>query len=183
MLFFFSLDLHLRGQIIQPSIQPEILLEGAWKFRPKDDESWKEVDYDDQGWADIEVPAKWETEGYARYDGYGWYRKKVEIPDSLAGQQLILLLGKIDDVDQLYINGQLVGALGFVDQEPKVRGNEWLENRGYFIPHEILAPSRRLLIAVRVFDQGGDGGIYEGPVGIISQRRYIQYWKNRSRHD
>ena len=33
------------------------------------------------------------------------------------------------------------------------------------------------IIAVRVFDSGRDGGIYEGPVGLITQTKYIDYWR------
>jgi len=41
----------------------------------------------------------------------------------------------------------------------------------------LLKKNQSNVIAVRVLDTGGDGGIYEGPVGIISQTKYIEYWR------
>ena len=35
------------------------------------------------------------------------------------------------------------------------------------------------LIAIRVYDGWRDGGIYEGPVGLITQKDYIKYWRNK----
>jgi hypothetical protein len=37
-------------------------------------------------------------------------------------------------------------------------------------------------IAVRVLDEGGYGGIYAGPVGIISQTEFVKYWESRRHH-
>jgi sialate O-acetylesterase len=41
----------------------------------------------------------------------------------------------------------------------------------------MLKKGQKYIVAVRVLDTGGLGGIYEGPVGILTQTRYIEYWK------
>ncbi|MEJ2495328.1 MAG: hypothetical protein P8Y79_13480 [Ignavibacteriaceae bacterium] len=38
------------------------------------------------------------------------------------------------------------------------------------------------VISVRVYDGMVDGGIYDGPIGLITQEEYTAYWKNR-KHD
>jgi sialate O-acetylesterase len=89
------------------------------------------------------------------------------------------MLGKIDDVDQTYINGVLVASTGTF---PKNRdnwggyGQEYNAQRGYYIPAGLLKKGTNV-IAVRVLDTGGVGGIYEGPLGLLSQTKYIEYWR------
>ena len=47
------------------------------------------------------------------YSGYGWFRCKVELPESAKGKELILVLGGYDEQDWndywVYLNGQQVG--------------------------------------------------------------------------
>ena len=46
---------------------------------------------------------------------------------------------------------------------------------------DLLKKNQKNVIAVRVLDTGGDGGIYDGPVGIITQTKYIEYWRKIKR--
>lgn len=43
----------------------------------------------------------------------------------------------------------------------------------------MLKASEKNTIAVRVYDAFIDGGIYDGPIGLIKQERYIAYWKDK----
>lgn len=166
------------------SVNFDINLQTTWKFQPGDDLRRKESDFDDSGWSEIFVPAKWEDQGYRDYDGYAWYRKSFIYQISNSDEKMVLLMGKIDDIDQVYINGTLVGSTG---NFPKKRGEEvntgeeYNAFRGYFIPDRLLKKNQKNVIAVRVLDTGGAGGIYEGPVGIITQAKYIEYWRKNKR--
>ena len=51
--------------------------------------------------------------------------------------------------------------------------------RAYYIPDGILMPGEENTISVRVYDGMVDGGIYDGPIGLITQDEYSEYWKNR----
>jgi sialate O-acetylesterase len=159
---------------------PEQNLTGHWKFTTGDDMAWKEPVVDDRTWNDIVVPGYWETQGFPEYNGFGWYRVKFRVPDELATKRLILLLGKIDDVDETYLNGELIGRTGKItkDLNPSDYNTEWLESRAYTIPPNILLPGENV-IAVRVADVFMHGGIYDGPVGLISREQY-QKWKKSS---
>jgi hypothetical protein len=164
----------------------DVNLQTSWKFQPGDDMRRKEADYDDSGWGEIFVPAKWEDQGYRDYDGYAWYRKSFICKASIDNEKMVIIMGKIDDIDQVYINGTLVGSTGqFSDRsgDDKVTGQEYDAFRGYYIPEGLLKKNQKNVIAVRVLDTGGVGGIYEGPVGIMTQTKYIDYWRKNKRSE
>jgi hypothetical protein len=90
------------------------------------------------------------------------------------------MLGKIDDFDQVYVNGTMIGSTG------EFGGHIWNKNsynwdesynefRAYEIPKKLLKKGSKNLIAVRVFDHHGVGGIYTGPIGILSSREYKKF--------
>lgn len=172
-------DSHLEGGIVSGevkifsdgSIPPfDINLAGEWMFN-------KGFQYDPGNATGIQVPGVWENQGYSDYDGYAVYTRKVKIPASLANQRLVLLAGRIDDVDQLFINGQFVGCTGdFKAHYPETR---YTERRNYFIPPDVFKGGEENVIEIRVRDTGGQGGIAEGPVGIITQNKFRQYWKSK----
>jgi hypothetical protein len=159
-------------------------LQSTWKFQTGDDMRRKESDYNDSNWGEIIVPAKWEDQGYRDYDGYAWYRKSFT-PQFSGNEKLVLLMGKIDDIDQVYINGVLVGSTGKLpkwgDSGDGAEG-AYDASRGYYIPDGVIKNNQKNVIAVRVLDTGGDGGIYEGPVGFITQSKYIEYWRKMKKN-
>jgi hypothetical protein len=162
------------------SVNLDINLQSAWKFQPGDDLRRKESDFDDSGWGEIFVPAKWEDQGYRDYDGYAWYRKSFVFKLANDNEKMVLLMGKIDDIDQVFINGTFVGSTGEFPQNSRSdasTGQEFDAFRGYYIPDGLLKKNQKNVIAVRVLDTGGNGGIYEGPVGLITQTKYIEYWR------
>jgi hypothetical protein len=157
------------------TIVPDYNLEGIWKFATGDEEEWKEPGYKDNKWADIIVPGYWESQGFRDYDGIAWYRKSFPLPDNLKGRNLVLLVGKIDDLDEVYLNGVFVGSTG--DFNSGQSGNEYQVMRGYYLPDGILKEKDNVL-AVRVYDGFRDGGIYQGPVGLVRQEKYTEFWKS-----
>jgi hypothetical protein len=161
----------------------DINLSGIWKFKTGDNTQWKDYSEDDSRWKEIFVPAYWEVQGFKDYDGFAWYRKSFTLPEKFAGQKMVLMLGKIDDIDQTFINGTLVGSVGdwnFNDvPESFNQNNEWETIRGYYIPDNVLQPGKENTIAVRVYDGFIDGGIYQGPIGLITQEKYSKYWQSK----
>ncbi len=154
-----------------------------WKFSIGDLPDWKDPNLDDKEWKEIFVPAFWEAQGYKNYNGFAWYRMKFNLPQKFENQKMVLLLGKIDDIDQTFVNGVLVGSVGdwnFNEVPSNFNQNdEWQTVRGYYIPDNILQPGKENVIAVRVYDGYMDGGIYQGPIGLITQEKYRQYWNNQ----
>lgn len=161
------------------SVNFDVNLQTTWKFKPGDDLRRKDMDFEDNLWDEIFVPARWEDQGYRDYDGYGWYRKSFTYQGS-SEEKMVIVLGKIDDIDQVYINGTLVGSTGNFPTRTNARvsaSSEFDAFRGYYIPAGMLKKGQKNTVAIRVLDTGGIGGIYEGPVGIITQTKYIEYWK------
>ena len=154
-------------------------LAGKWKFTIGDQMKYKEVNYDDSRWDQIMVPSTWEANNLADYDGYGWYRKKVVIDKNLASEKLILTLGKIDDIDEIYFNGVRIGRTGNFPGEEHASPNDtyYRQDRYYIIPPNLIRWNRENTIAVRVFDVWNIGGIYEGPIGLTTRTKYMKFMK------
>lgn len=102
---------------------------------------------------DIYVPASWNDEGFSNYAGFAWYRTSFMI-DFQPDEPLFLELGRIDDSDEVYINGKLIGSTGGM---PPNYFTGYNINRLYLIPTEYLVKGKENVIAVRVYDEGGVG--------------------------
>lgn len=139
-------------------------LPGPWLFRTGDDSSFGARDHDDRDWETVRIPATWESAGHAGYDGFAWYRTHfflpVPSPERSGGRldlPILLELGRIDDVDETFVNGVRVGGRG--DFPPAYRA-EWQTFRRYPLPADLLDWGGENVLAIRVFDGGGDGGFW-----------------------
>lgn len=155
---------------------PDINLNGKWLFKIEDE--WSESD-----WKPITVPLRWDYQGYDDFDGFAWYKKEVKLPKELSGQQLILLLGKIDDYDQTFFNGVEIGKTGDMENIPEnfENSSEWGQERAYFIPSHLIKYNDVNTIKVKVYDGYQHGGIYAGRIGIITQERYRKLKREQKR--
>ncbi|MEO9869423.1 beta galactosidase jelly roll domain-containing protein [Ekhidna sp.] len=149
-------------------------LEGVWRFTTNQDLDWEKRSYDDQDWENIIVPSYWRSKHIKRSKGYGWYRKEFKIPEDLKDRDLYLVMGKIDDFDYTYVNGEIIGRTK--DFLPFGESTSYDEFRIYKISKELLNPRGTNIIAVQVEDIGIDAGIYSGPIGLTanvsSKRNY-----------
>lgn len=115
-------------------------------------------------WSLMTVPGNWQGSSLQEFGGYGWYRSFVVIPETWAGHDLTLFLGRIDDADEAFVNGEKVGGLG--DMKPGGT-TAWNQQRRYKVPASALRAGRANLLAVRVFDHGGAAGIRSGNLALI----------------
>jgi sialate O-acetylesterase len=109
---------------------------------------WAAKEFDDSKWTASKVPGKWSGD-LANFDGVVWYRRSIELPSELAGQELALDFCPIDDMDTVWFDGTKVGGL-------EIPG-AWNQLRHYTVPAS-LATAGRHVLALRVVDTGGDGG-------------------------
>lgn len=116
--------------------------------------SWMTASYDDSNWGSTRVPGDWKTVGLGDFDGCVWYRRDVEIPASWAAKNLILELGPADDMDRVWVNGQLVGET--------TADGKWQEARRYVVPADCL-DGAAVQITVCVVDTGGVGSLGARP--------------------
>lgn len=109
---------------------------------------WKNSHFDDSQWPLMKLPGVWEERGFPGLDGTAWFRKTITVSESDAGKAAVIELAKVDDADETYINGVKVGST-----------QQWDELRKYTIPAGVLTAGKNV-IAVRVVDNQGGGGIY-----------------------
>lgn len=132
------------------------------------------------------VPGYWERSGIPeleQYDGFAWYQCFVSIPAEWAETSVTLHLGAIDDVDETFFNGVKVGATGVLP--PPFRGASTAQRR-YDLPRECIRFGAWNLIAVRVYDRRGNGGIYQSGQMLVSPKGMIDLqgvWRFRAGDD
>lgn len=171
--------LFLIGCSDNTAITKDLPLEKGWKFKTGDDLTWAKGDFDDSKWDTINSGSNWENQGHENYDGIAWYRIKVFIPSTLRENaylkdNLQIILGKIDDGDQLYFNGKFIGQNNRIPASVppdsmfvKVNGFANTDRRYLLdVNDPVILWDKENLIAVRVTDQGGGGGLYSGKPSI-----------------
>lgn len=84
-------------------------------------------------------------------DGVVWAQKVIDVPASLAGQQMELYLGPIDDEDITYLNGVEVA-----------RGRGYNKTRIYNVPGKYVKAGKNYL-TIRITDHNGEGGFAGKP--------------------
>ncbi|GAA0892019.1 hypothetical protein GCM10009122_16980 [Fulvivirga kasyanovii] len=145
-------------------------LQGVWSFR-KDNQGYRRED-----WEQIMVPIPWEPQGHEEYDGWATYKKTFTLPAGTSAENLVLVLGKIDDFDRTYLNGKLIGTTR--DDRPLGKSYSYNELRAYTIPAGLIRLNEENTIIIEVEDIGMTGGIWKGPVGITTVTRYYRYLKD-----
>jgi len=144
-----------------------------WPQLPADASQWQRTELDEAEWADISAPGLWETQGWNGMDGVAWYRTSFQLTADEAAKGVTLGVGRIDDTDTTWVNGQQVG-------ETKLQYNL---ARRYAVPASALHAGLNH-VAVRVQDFGGGGGIHGAPSEVFVQpngaaERPLQGWKFR----
>ena len=109
---------------------------------------WTAPSLSEEDWQTISLPGYWEGKGLKDFDGIIWFRRSLEIPAEWAGKPLTLRLGMIDDEDITYFHGVEIA-----------RGAGYMTPRTYTIPAKLVKAGKAVL-AVRVSDFGGEGGIH-----------------------
>lgn len=172
-----------------------IPINSDWKFIQGDNLDYATPSFDDSGWKNIKVDKIWEEQGYDPYDGFAWFRFKVLIPSNLYKQaylqdSLRLFLGKINNFDQTFLNGKIIGINGKNVPENTIIDTAYLKAPMQLWDFErryvLSADDPRILwdkenvISVRVFDQGGQGGLYTGNqvISMVNIKEYLKFDNN-----
>jgi sialate O-acetylesterase len=100
------------------------------------------------GWKTMNLPARWENAGYPYLDGIMWFRKEIYLPAKMAGTDLMLHLGPVNDIDITWFNGVKVGSMSDASMP-----------RDYKIPKSIVKAGKNVIV-VNVQDVGYSGGIW-----------------------
>jgi hypothetical protein len=106
-------------------------------------------------WKDIRIGAYWESQGYPDLDDWAWYRLWVDIPEAWKECPVYLSFEGVDDMYELYVNGSFAGKCG-----DKATRQDALNVKTSHDISRFVNPGQKALIAVRVQDWQGAGGIY-----------------------
>ena len=119
---------------------------------------WAAPEFNDTSWKTMELPGYIESNGLQGVDGIIWFRKEIYLTPAEANQNSTLYLAKVNDSDNTFINGTLVGVTKLQAEKSRV----------YPIQAGILKPGKNIL-TVQMEDIGGMGGIYGNPATLYLQ--------------
>lgn len=133
------------------------------------EKKWYDTDYQPLNWKQINIPGYWEDQGVKDLDGVVWFRREIEVPESMTNADAMVKLGRIVDADKLYINGEQVGVTWY--QYPQ---------REYSLAAGILKTGKNLFV-IRVDNQTGKGGfVPDKPYFLLAANDTIDlkgYWQ------
>ncbi|MBN3036670.1 MAG: putative Ig domain-containing protein [Bacteroidales bacterium] len=147
-----------------------------WKFTPGDHPDYRLPEFDDTGWRTIRIDDTWDHQGFHEMLGFAWYRLTLSIPgdmikESFLSDSIRFRMGKIDDYDQVFLNGYLIGQNcrvmppgSSVGENFYNQRSPWWIQRSYTLSLDdprIIWDSLNTL-AVRVYNSGGPGGMFGG---------------------
>jgi hypothetical protein len=113
---------------------------------------WEKPETDDAGWSSLSLPGLWKDQGFAGKNGYGWFRKRFQVP-AAAGKKLYLVVMGIEHPNSIYLNGEQVGP-------EKGRRLDCIE-----VTAQLKRDADNVL-ALRIADFDARGGV-SGCVGLI----------------
>ncbi len=145
-------------------------LRGMWNFkllpewRIGQNPDFNMLESKAKDWTEIMSPLAWEHQGYHKYNGGAVYHKTFVIPDKYKNENLVLMIGAIDDKDWTFFNGKLIGQ---TDGYNKLRA--------YTITPDMWSSNDLNVLTIYIEDSTGYGGIVEGPVGLIRQSDFTRF--------
>lgn len=154
-----ALQSETSNEILQKKFDAEMkvwnaILEKADKGMKEGKPIWAEDQFNDASWQKMKLPAFWENAQLGDFDGIVWFRKTINIPESLIGSD-VQLQYYADDDDKVWVNGTLIGAT-----------SGYNVYRNYTIPANVLKKGANN-ITIRVFDGSSGGGIYGNPDDML----------------
>ncbi len=133
------------------------LWEAWWRSTPHGtSEPWQPALAGADAWPEVPEPMRdWKTWGVpelASHDGMVWYRRIFSLTSQQAARAATLSLGGIDEVDETWVNGRVIGnTFGWGDQ------------RVYSLPAGVLRAGENVLVVnvLSTWDAGGMTGPHE----------------------
>ncbi|MDP3913600.1 MAG: sialate O-acetylesterase [Bacteroidota bacterium] len=119
------------------------------KLKELDASLFKDGSFDDSKWPSLNEPQQWDKQSIGELNFVVWLRKTIVLSATDIKNKATLEFSEIADEDITYVNGIKVGST-----------NKWDKFRKYNLPSGVLKEGKNV-IAVRVVDSKGGGGIYD----------------------
>jgi serine phosphatase RsbU (regulator of sigma subunit) len=160
-------------------------LDGPWQFHLGDAPEFAQPQIGDEtgtnGWEQISTETSWGAQHHPAYTGYAWYRKHIHFSPAPNGpQEFYLLFRRVENVYEVYWNGQLMGHNGTMP----LHASYPYDQSAQIVR---LGPARDGVLAVRVwkaplesFDTDLLGGIDATPLAgslddVLALKTVIDY--------
>jgi sialate O-acetylesterase len=109
-------------------------------------EGWGNEKFGDSAWKTTTLKTSFADLGVPESPAVIWLRREIELPDPLPAGTAKILLGVVEKMDTVFINGRWIGA------------SSWVENpRAYPIGADVLRPGKNQ-VTIRVLKTKVDGG-------------------------
>ncbi len=157
------------GTILRVTSTDLLPLTGTWRYSTEDEPGFSSPSFDDRAWPEISTPGQWHILGID--SDVVWYRRHFLVAETLRDTPLALEIPLIADAHEMYVNGVRVGGRG------KIAVDGTLEQRSnrpgvYRIPPGVLRFGSPVnVIAMRVADNVGWGGVVRPEFYIGGERR------------
>ena len=159
------------GDLVDEFPQPRELARLVhWQFHTDPEDAgaasgWHKPQHDDSKWDSATCLSFWEQQKWKGYDGTGWYRCRVSVPDAWRKhKRIILRFGAVDESFRLYIDGTMVHESRY---DGAVDPDLWKKPRSVDVTQHLRFGTEQAL-AVEVHDSGGAGGLWK-PVVLIHE--------------
>ena len=116
------------------------------------DDKWMLPNTDKSNWKSMKLPTLWENAGYRMLNGIVWFSHDFNLASDELNTNATLHLGKIDDSDVTWINGEKVGEMKWGADVERV----------YKIPEKTLKTGKNN-ITIRIEDTYYKGGFSSKP--------------------
>ncbi|MBA7530352.1 hypothetical protein ES705_22555 [subsurface metagenome] len=133
------------------------------------DMPWYSPNLDVSDWSEMDVPGYWAETELDSVNGVVWFRKDINIPESMQGKAARLNLGRIVDADSVFVNGRFVGSTSY--QYPP---------RRYEIPADLLKGGKNTIVIRMISNIGRGGFVLDKSYEIIAGGEKIELsgeWK------
>ena len=154
-------------ELTRKLVKIERLPVDGWKF--KDDptgigveQGYFASDYPSGDLPEIKIGQLWDGQGYPKLE-QGWYRRQYSCPEIPEGKRVFLHFEAVDESVWLYIDGKLVAWYDTAFPDVTFSKPFLLDVTGSLKNHGTH------LLAIRVHNYSGDGGIYR-PVSLMVEK-------------
>jgi sialate O-acetylesterase len=111
---------------------------------------WSDPKVHTSDWETMRVPEYWDETKIGTINGVVWFRKDIDLPTGMIGKPALLKLGRIFDIDSVFLNGKFVGTTG-----------SQYAPRSYKIPDDLLNAGENTIV-IRDISTNRHGGFVPG---------------------
>jgi beta-galactosidase len=158
---------HEPEKFIAPPISRTVKLDDGWKWKSISDSNATDMPeiratFDDASWSTANIKAE---RGPVSSEQHVVFRKSITLAsEDLGCEQVMLTLGSIDDVGQVFVNGQRVGE-----------SEDW--SKPFVADIKSSLHEGANIIAVALWNKTHDGGLARGASLSFSGKRQAAGWK------